>query len=81
MVLFALKFSLQGMDVGMLSEAAKNIILHGGRGNILVLPYFYGELKMLKWCGIHCPGNCSQASNDLDGFRMRTVRFMVMTAV
>lgn len=46
--------------------------------------YFYGELKMLEWCGVHCHGNCSLASNDLHGVRMRTVRFnnsMVTTVV
>ena len=47
------------------------------------LPYFCGKLKVLKWYRIHCPRNCSQASNDLDRFRMRTVRFnnTVVTSV
>lgn len=61
------------MGVPMLSAVAADVpcTVHGGRGNILVLPYFYGELKMLKWCEIRCPGNCSQASDDLDGNWMR----------
>lgn len=82
LVITDVSICLQGMDIGVLSVVAENIVLrtiHGGRGNILVLPYFCGKLKML-----HCPGNCSQASSDLDRIMMRTVRFnntMVTTEV
>lgn len=62
------------MDIGLFSVVAADIVIctiHGGAD--YWLPYLYGELKMLEWCGIHCHGNCSLASNDLDKIGTRAV--------